>query len=137
MEWQERFWAKVDLSGDCWEWTAGKLPAGYGRFKMPNREALAHRVAYELLVGPIPAGLHIDHLCRNPSCVRPEHLEPVTPAENVRRGLSGTKNAAKTHCPQGHEYTAENTYTPPKGGRYCRICGRERTTEWYRKKVGK
>jgi hypothetical protein len=82
----DRFWEKVDKSGECWLWQAGKC-AGYGRFFVPgSRPVPAHRWAYEALVGPIPDGLVIDHLCRNPACVNPAHMEPVTIVENVRRG---------------------------------------------------
>jgi hypothetical protein len=86
-----------------------------------------HRVAYELLVGPIPEGLELDHLCRNTRCVNPEHLEPVTGRENLMRAVSSwaAKNAAKTHCPQGHPYDEENTKVKRDGGRACRACGRE------------
>lgn len=95
----ERFWEKVDKSGDCWIWTAYRLPYGYGQFTSNDyRHYRAHRYAYEALVGPIPAGLHLDHLCHNGTdcyggracphraCVNPAHLEPVTNRENLRRG---------------------------------------------------
>jgi hypothetical protein len=84
-----------------------------------GRPLAAYRVAYILLVGPIPEGLQLDHLCRVASCVNPAHLEPVTQQENIRRQL-----AAITHCPKGHEYTPENTGHDRHGGRYCRICSR-------------
>lgn len=82
---ERRFWSKVDASGDCWLWT-GAPHLGYGRFSRGRSGATyAHRVAYELLVGPIPDGLTLDHLCWNTLCVNPDHLEPVTRAENTRR----------------------------------------------------
>lgn len=114
-----RFLAKVeeDASG-CWVWQAHVLPTGYGVFKLRGKMRGAHRVAYELLVGPIPTGLHLDHLCRNRRCVNPEHLEPVTCLENIRRGYW----ANVTHCPAGHPYSEENTYRSPRGGRFCRLC---------------
>lgn len=121
----DRFWSKVDRSGACWLWTGLKLPHGYGRFgiggRADHRDVLAHRFAYELLVGPIPGGLQIDHLCRVRACVNPAHMEPVTGAENTRRG----GNAAKTHCKRGHEFSTANTYTRHDGRRQCRACHRE------------
>jgi hypothetical protein len=84
----------------------------------------AHRVAYELLVGPIPDGMHLDHLCRTPACVNPAHLEPVTPRVNSLRGVSfSAVNATKETCPAGHPYSADNTYlSPTKRNRLCRTC---------------
>ncbi len=120
-----RFWEKVDTAGDCWNWTASKTPAGYGRFKIDGKMKRAHRVAYEMLVGEIPEGLVIDHLCRNTSCVRPDHLEPVTNAENIRRGDTGKNNAIKTHCKHGHPFDEVNTYITSDGWRQCRACHRE------------
>jgi hypothetical protein len=82
----DRFWSKVDRSGPCWLWTGGTSNAGYGHFHPTKRQGKgAHRVAYELVRGPIPEGLELDHLCRVVTCVNPDHLEPVTHAENMRR----------------------------------------------------
>lgn len=122
-----RFWSKVDTFGDCWEWTASKYVDGYGQFRHDGRPQRAHRVAYELVIGPIPEGLVIDHLCRNKGCVNPAHLEAVTPGENTRRGEAAARlralRAAQTHCKRGHEFTQENTYIHPKNGaRDCRTC---------------
>lgn len=122
----DRFWAKVDRRSDdeCWLWT-GSLSAGYGRISVTTPDGrkteAAYRVAWELLVGPIPAGLEPDHLCRVTACVNPKHLEPVTHAENVRRGKQGRMVTA---CPRDHAYTPENTYIRPngQGGRRCRTC---------------
>ncbi len=122
----ERFWVKVDLTGDCWEWTASKNKKGYGRFRFQGETRLAHRVAYEMIVGPIPFGLTLDHLCRNHGCVRPEHLEPVTQRVNVERGdglaaLART-HISKTHCPKNHPYDEGNTRVTKQGWRRCRTC---------------
>jgi hypothetical protein len=130
----ERLWEKVDKNGPlpagrevlghCWLWLGAKAN-GYGRIGTGegNRAAQAHRVAYELLVGPIPDGLTIDHMCVNPSCVNPEHMEPVTRGVNTLRGRSwGGENARKTHCPQGHPYDEANTWYDPSGGRACLTC---------------
>lgn len=121
----ERFWEKVDFTGPCWEWTAYRLQ-GYGRFGVGGRGGrivYAHRWAWEHLVGPIPDGSIIDHLCRNRACVNPDHLEPVTSRVNSLRGYShAALNARKTHCPQGHPYSEENTYRMANGNRICRTC---------------
>lgn len=120
----ERFAAKVLKTDGCWNWTGATQAGGYGRFMVssrPNVLVLAHRFAYEQACGPIADDLTIDHLCRNTSCVNPEHLEPVTREENA---LRGSRNAAKTHCSQGHEFTPENTYVAPSrpNVRCCRAC---------------
>lgn len=109
----EAFWQRVDQTDACWLWTGYRDRNGYGRL----HKAFAHRVAYELVTGPIPQGLQIDHLCRNPSCVRPEHLEAVTRQVNVQRAY-----AIRTHCPYGHLYDEANTYRNAEGHRKCRKC---------------
>ena len=123
---QERFWARVDVGHPlgCWMWDN---ESGYGRFKTTAKNDLAHRYAYELLVGPIPDGLHIDHLCRNPQCVNPDHLEPVTMRENLMRAHSPIKlNAAKKACLRGHPFDEQNTLIDCDGYRQCRTCRRLR-----------
>ena len=120
-----RFWRKVDKRGDdeCWPWIGSTNPEGYGQFSLDKKLQPAYRVAYELMVGKIPEGLTIDHLCRNPNCVNPTHMEPVTERENIMRGEGvGAKAARVTHCPQGHPYNEENTHIRPKGWRKCRPC---------------
>ena len=129
---EERFWAKVqrDASGGCWLWTAGLSDTGYGQFWTGGKCQSAHRFSYETFVGPIPDGLHIDHLCRVRACVNPTHLEPVPPGVNNARGFSPSAlNAQKTHCPQGHAYAGENLVVI-RGKRHCRECKRRQVAEW-------
>ena len=131
----DRFWAGVVKTDDCWYWTRCTNSGGYGTTFVGGRPAYVHRVAYEDLVGPIPEGLTIDHLCRVRNCVNPAHLEPVTALENMRRGWSfANSNALKTHCPQGHRYSAKNTGTWD-GRRYCKTCKRVRAREFYQTKI--
>ena len=122
---EDRFWAKVDKTGECWLWIGSCNHKGYGVFRVAGRLVKAHRFAYELLVGPIPDGLTLDHLCRVRRCVNPAHLESVTNYENILRGDSfSARNAVKTHCPHGHPYDDANTYVSPSGRRSCRECSR-------------
>lgn len=119
-----RFWAKVSNAGGCWVWTGAKTnPGGYGKFNFEGSSWRAHRLSYERLVAAIPAGKVLDHLCRNPPCVNPAHLEPVTRRENTLRGDNPSAwNAVKTHCPQLHELSGYNLYVAPTGERHCRMC---------------
>lgn len=110
----------------CWLWLGPMRSNGYGFLVISEKMPSAHRLIYEAEVGPIPPSLVLDHLCRNPSCVNPDHLEPVTQAENCRRGNVGQNNARKTHCPSGHEYTHDNTLISTDGKRRCRTCMRKR-----------
>ncbi len=119
-----RFWSKVEFSDSCWLWRNGTRN-GYGAFSLHHGVSrYAHRWAYEFCGGVIPDGYELDHLCRVPLCVRPEHLEPVTKTVNVLRGVGASAlNARKTHCPQGHPYSPDNTYIPPRrNGRRCKAC---------------
>jgi hypothetical protein len=122
---EERYWPQVSKGPDCWEWT-GARRNGYGTIRSQGRQLSTHRVAYELAVGPIPAGLTIDHLCFNKVCVNPAHLEPVTRGENVRRY---TRTIVR--CPSGHPYDEANTWTDRKGKRQCLACNRARARAWY------
>jgi hypothetical protein len=118
----ERFWAKVNKTDTCWLWTASIKPEGYGQFNVGGKTKLTHRLAYELVVGEIPKGLELDHLCKIRHCVNPAHLEPVTHGENMKRAGIEMRKTPKTHCVNGHEFTVENTYTNAKGRSVCRIC---------------
>lgn len=111
----------------CWLWTACINTSGYAGLWWDGKKREAHRVVYELAVGPVPAGLQLDHLCRVRSCVNPEHLEPVTPKENVHRGM-GTAGIhfRKTHCVNGHKFDELNTRKTKEGWRVCRACKRNR-----------
>jgi hypothetical protein len=131
-----RFWSKVVEDGDCWAWT-GALTRGYGRFTT-RREGVttwhaAYRWAYEQMVGEIPKGLDLDHLCRNRACVNPYHLDPVTRGVNVSRAdhsVQGAYNREKTHCPQGHPYEGDNLRITKKGSRVCVTCARAAVNAW-------
>jgi hypothetical protein len=142
------FWANVDRRGDdeCWPWKRKLTRLGYGQMRGFTKAIGAHRFAYELLVGPIPEGMQIDHMCHNQvkdtcadtaacphrRCCNPRHLDAVPGTVNRKRGRTerpgnGSWQTAKTHCPHGHEYTEANTYVGPKNDRQCRTCKRERT----------
>jgi hypothetical protein len=89
-----RFWAKVDKTETCWNWTASKCRNGYGRFGMKDKVPYSHRVSYEMVNGPIPAGMELDHTCHNRACVRPEHLRPVTHQQNLENRSGAQSNSA-------------------------------------------
>lgn len=120
-----RIGSKIRENGECWEWTACTDRNGYGRVGWLGSVRYAHRVVYELIVGEIPDGLELDHVCRVRGCVNPDHLEPVTRAENVRRGdrfAYGSHERSRTHCPHGHPLDGRRS----GGYRYCKTCARDR-----------
>lgn len=122
-----RFWSKIDKDGPggCWVWTGSVTPAGYGQFSIGSRTDKStrmvkpHRVSYTLLIGPIPNHLTLDHLCRNTRCVNPDHLEPVTLAENAARGQR------RDYCRRGHRRTPDNV--DARGG--CIQCQRDKVRD--------
>lgn len=115
---------RIPESG-CWIWMGTLTREGYAKISVKCRCDLGHRVSYREFKGPIPEGLHLDHLCRVRCCINPAHLEVVTPRENNMRGSGfGAKNAKKTHCPQGHPLSGDNLYVPPVRQRVCRECVR-------------
>lgn len=132
---EERFWPRVEFTGFCWLWTGHLVTDGYGSIYIDGKSRRVHRVAYEWLIGPIPEGLVLDHLCRVRRCVNPDHLEPVTDRVNILRGTAPTAvNALKIRCTRGHELTPENTYMPPSGRyRACLTCIRLKSAALPRK----
>ena len=128
---------------ECWPWLGHVSKRGYGIFWFGGRRGHAHRAAYELLVGPVPEGFHVDHTCHNDSgceggddclhrrCVNPRHLEAVPPAINKSRGESlPAANARKTHCPKGHPYAGDNLMLRKNGDRRCRTCVYEQNRQY-------
>lgn len=116
--------------GPCWIWTGGTFPAGYGSYWLDGRSVLVHRVVYELLVGPIPGGLELDHVCRVRACCNPKHLEPVTPAENMIR-------TQRSRCVNGHLMEGPNlrTVKGKPGQRRCAACARDRQRLYRKRKA--
>ena len=137
---EQRFFSHVQKTESCWLWTA-RCRNGYGQFRIGSRVrgdrkmVAAHRWYWELLNGPVPDGLEPDHLCRNRSCVRPDHLEPVTRQVNILRSplarFNGSRyQSAKVHCPYGHAYDEINTRIDKHGSKHCRRCRHLRNNKW-------
>lgn len=119
----------------CWLWFGATNDDGYGKVRgSDGRTAYAHRASYELERGPIADGLHLDHKCRNPSCINPAHLEPVTNTENTMRGLAGRLRPERHHCVRGHQL-AVHGYLDSQGHRQCRVCLGIRQKAYYRRKT--
>lgn len=118
----------------CWEWQRYRHRGLYGQLNLGQYKGAAHRYSYMVHIGPIPAGLTVDHLCFNPPCVNPDHLRLLTHADNA----ANQRDAYKTHCIRGHEYTPENTYlrTGGNGKRECKTCHRDRQRGYHAKARG-
>ena len=122
----------VICESGCWEWVGAANNHGYGQIRIAGKTTYAHRLMFERVNGPIPEGLHLDHLCRNPPCVNPAHLEVVTCRENMLRGVSPLAAQAKADkCKRGHDLSGENLrwHTSPgrrRPGRGCRACDQTR-----------
>lgn len=119
----------------CWIWQRGGVDYGKAWSTTRRRWTGAHIVVYEAMVGPVPAGLELDHLCRVHRCVNPTHLEPVTHRVNMQRGEPGRHLRERTHCVHNHEFTEANTYRTPEGYRKCRTCIARRTKAWRDRKA--
>lgn len=125
---------KVDARG-CWIWLGVVDRHGYGKFRLNGRMEKAHRAAYVIRYGAIPAGLEIDHVCRVRRCVNPEHLRAVTKRENTLIGESPPAvNARKVRCVNGHPFDDRNTYIAPNGVRQCRACNAARSRAYKQRK---
>ena len=128
---EERFWQgfTINIETGCWDWN-GFLNDGYGGLYNGLRKVAVHRYSYELRYGTIPKELEIDHLCRNPKCVNPEHLEAVTHKENMQRGIVGEslrmRKLARTHCYRGHPFAPDNVRLDKQGYRVCLQCAQEK-----------
>ena len=134
-----RFFGHAIVRDGCWGWKADIASNGYARFTIRHRSSLAHRYAYQLLRGPIPAGLTIDHLCRNRACVNPWHLEAVTQKVNTLRSPTSPAaiNSRKRVCLHGHPYDGTNVATWGDGKRRsCRACQRAHHRRYYWKALG-
>ena len=137
---EERFWRHVNKGGPvpkgrpelgpCWLWTGALRSGKYGHFGVNGKSVCAYRFSYELKHGPIPRGHQMDHLCVNPPCVNPDHVEPVTQRTNLLRSRGFVAQKAKqTHCRRGHEYNEANTHRRANGTRQCRACWNARRLE--------
>lgn len=129
----ERFWSKVDTSGGpdaCWPWTAYVARNGYGWFGIGTKTTTAHRVAYELCVGPLEPGMEVHHRCRTRACMNPAHLVPLTKADHAAIG----PKTEQSHCIHGHAFDAANTYITPAGHRQCRACRAARERDRYQRR---
>ena len=139
-----RLLSKIKKTETCWLWEGQKNVNGYGKIGIgsrtdkTNRMVYAHRLSYEIYVGPIPEYLTINHICKVRNCVNPSHLEAITLIENLKKAdlgkNTGLKQRSKTHCPSSHEYDKRNVRIARDGSRKCKPCQTKRSREWYQKK---
>jgi hypothetical protein len=134
----ERLLAKIEPASwwACWRWTGYVGPGGYGSINVERTPRPVHRISYELAYGPVPAGLQLDHLCRNRACANPLHLEAVTQQVNILRGIGGINTRSKTHCPHGHPYSGSNLMFTRDGRRRCRKCKNDDSLRRWRQAHG-
>jgi len=132
----ERFMSRVNKTDSCWLWNASTDGNGYARFVINRKSVIASRFSYKSFVGEIPNGLFVLHKCDNPKCVNPEHLFTGTQTDNMQDMLKKGRNprSVKTHCPQGHEYSEQNTYKYCNR-RHCKTCMKARSKERYEKAI--
>lgn len=133
---EQRFWSRVDKTATCWLWTGILFPAGYGQIKVNGKVSPAHRIAWYLTTGSMPAG-YLHHSCGVKRCVNPAHLHlhdrKSHAAEHKRLG-NASGHGRETHCPAGHAYDEKNTHVDRSGSRHCRRCGRDRARARYQRR---
>ena len=113
--------------GDCWIWKGSLVSGGYGQTRIDNQVWMVHRLMWSVLIGDIPDGMTLDHVCRERACCNPDHMQVVDQYTNTMRGYgSPARNARKTRCLNGHQFDEANTYLNPRGQRACRACHRDR-----------
>lgn len=128
-----RLFARGRREGECLIWTGKLTHDGYGQRSWRGKSAYVHVIAYELAHGPVPGGMELDHQCNRRACFETAHLKTVTHRANVLRSTVALPavNARKTHCPQGHPYSPENTWRSKTGARQCLTCCRRRAKARY------
>lgn len=122
VELPNNFWDRVDKNGDCWLWIGSTNGLGYGEIRIKQIKYYVHRLLFQLTNGKIPSGTELDHLCSEPRCCNPSHLEAVDHLENVRRAAKPKPHLLKTHCIRGHDFYETQFFRKDGKGRGCRKC---------------